>query len=906
MPSGLEIQKSLRALADRWQGYTGSERSEAQTFLNELFECYGTDRLAAGARFEDAHASVGIMDLYWSGVCIVEMKAPGRANKLADHRQQAMGYWRESSDIESGVEAPPYVVLCAFHRFEVWVPGKFPTQPVADLSLDELPDRYDALMFLAGVGLRASFLNHHLALTTEATQAVTKLYHHLADRGAAPIDELHRFLLQAVWCFFAEDLGMLDGYPIQTIVDVLRRDQTRSSYAELGALFDVLNQKGNHNRQGVLAGTRYVNGDLFARPAKLYLEVDELDLMAVAAAFDWRKVNPTIFGSLLEGVLGERRRELGAHYTHEIDILKIVEPTITRPWAKRIAATRTPAEARILLDELCRFRVLDPACGCGNFLYVAYRELRSLEHDLKNRISTLAADQGTTPPPRPWPFVPLANMQGLDIERVAVLIARVTLWMGHRQMIDLYGEAEPPLPLVDLSGVCVADALRVPWPDTDAIVGNPPFIGSQFVRSAMGDDYVRWLERTFDVGVKDYCVYWFRRAHDHLKPGQRAGLVGTNSIAQNRARLASLDYVVAGGGVITDAVASQKWPGEAKVHVALVNWIKQPASAPVQFRLDGASVSGITAELKPPGLSAGTARTLLANAGRCFQGPTPVGAGFVLNNETAQWLLGRTEANYADVIRPYLVSDDLADRPNQQPSRWIIDFGAKPLEEACRYPAALDIVRRLVRPVRDSNSREGYRRYWWRLGEYRPGMRAALAGRTRYVVAGRLAKRLNFAWQDVVVCPSDLVYVFAFDDDYSMGVLISRLHSAWARVRGSSFKADPRYTPTSVFMTFPWPSPVPDTKREVVAAVTVELLARRSEICLDRGIGLTRLYNDVDDGAHTDLQKLHGVLDVAVASCYGWPAGVAQDDAELVHRLLKLNGQIADGSCGYTPFEHAP
>ncbi|MGI9003533.1 MAG: type IIL restriction-modification enzyme MmeI [Pseudonocardia sp.] len=161
------------------------------------------------------------------------------------------------------------------------------------------------------------------------------------------MDELHRFLLQAVWCFFAEDLGMLDGYPIQTIVDVLRRDQTRSSYAELGALFDVLNQKGNHNRQGVLAGTRYVNGDLFARPAKLYLEVDELDLMAVAAAFDWRKVNPTIFGSLLEGVvLGERRRELGAHYTHEIDILKIVEPTITRPWAKRIAATRTPAEAR--------------------------------------------------------------------------------------------------------------------------------------------------------------------------------------------------------------------------------------------------------------------------------------------------------------------------------------------------------------------------------------------------------------------------------------------------------------------------------------------------------------------------------------------------------------------------------
>lgn len=176
MPSGLEIQKVLRALAARWRGYSGSERGEAQTFLNELFECYGTNRVTAGARFEDAHASVGIMDLYWPGACIVEMKAPSRADRLAEHRKQALDYWRESSDVATGIEAPPYVVLCAFHRFEVWVPGKFPTRPVAELTLEELPDRYDALMFLAGVGLQASFLDHHRELTTKATQAVTDLY----------------------------------------------------------------------------------------------------------------------------------------------------------------------------------------------------------------------------------------------------------------------------------------------------------------------------------------------------------------------------------------------------------------------------------------------------------------------------------------------------------------------------------------------------------------------------------------------------------------------------------------------------------------------------------------------------------------------------------------------------------
>ena len=904
MPSGEDIQAALRKFVSRWREYTGSERSEAQTFLNELFACYGTDRKNAGAEFEDAHSSTGIMDLHWPGTCIIEMKAPSRALKLVDHRPQALDYWRASADVAAGIEAPPYVVLCAFSRFEVWLPGRYPKEPVAQFSLDELPDRYESLLFLSGVGTRAAFLDHHRQLTTGATQVVSDLYHSLADRAAAPVDELQRFILQTVWCLFAEDLSMLDGYPVQTVVDGLRRDPTRSAYAELGVLYEVLNQKGNHNRIGPLKGTRYVNGDLFAQPAKVHLNPAELDLLAGACEFDWRKVNPTIFGSLLEGVLGERRRELGAHYTHEVDILKIVEPTIVRTWVERIASTKTPTQARELLDELCAFRVLDPACGCGNFLYVAYRELRTLEHDLKHRIATLAREQGSPVPPGPWPYVPLHNMQGLDIEPVAVLIARVTLWMAHRQMIDLFGEAEPPLPLVDLSGIRVADALRVDWPETDAIVGNPPFLGSQFIRAARGGPYVDWLQRTFGVGVKDYCVYWFRRAHDHLKPGQRAGLVGTNSIAQNRARSAALDYVSDNGGVITDAVPTQKWPGTAKVHVALVNWVKDPVLAPDVFRLDGKLVAGITAELKAPGLSASSAAVLTANKGRCFQGPIPVGAGFILDEVTARALLARAEAPYSEVVRPYLIGDDLADRPDQSPSRWIIDFGLRSLEEASTYPAALDIVRREVRPAREDNRRPLYRNKWWLFGEARPGMRAALAGRPRYVAAGRLAKRLNVVWQDAAVCPSDLTYVFAFEDDYSMGVLLSRAHGEWAKARDSTFETRLRYTPTSGFATFPWPSPIVPAARLRVADASVALLAQRAEICLGRQIGLTRLYNELGDGGYQDLGTLHGELDEAVVACYGWPKRVAHDGDELVRRLLALNAEIAISVRDYEPFAH--
>ncbi len=208
---------------------------------------------------------------------------------------------------------PPYVVLCAFQRFEVWMPGRVPTRPVAEFTLADLVDRYDALMFLAGVGIQAAFLDHHRALTTDATQTVTELYHRLADRSAAPVDELQRFVLQTVWCLFAEDLGMLDNYPLQTIVNVLRRDQTRSSYAELGALYEVLNQRSNRNRHGALKGTRYVNGELFARPAKLHLEPAELDLIARAAEFDWRKVNPTIFGSIPQPDPTETSTKHGCH-----------------------------------------------------------------------------------------------------------------------------------------------------------------------------------------------------------------------------------------------------------------------------------------------------------------------------------------------------------------------------------------------------------------------------------------------------------------------------------------------------------------------------------------------------------------------------------------------------------------
>lgn len=897
MRSGAEIKVALESFVARWKGYEGSERAEAQTFLNELFACYGSDRASVGARFEAFAASAGFMDLFWPETLIVEMKAPGvPLAKASDQRER---YWRESSDPAKGTRAARFVVACNFAQFEIWEPGAFPTTPRAVVFLDELPERYDALLFLQAPTLEPVFTEHRRALTTEAANHMTALYTSLVDRGAAPLEEIQNFTMQAVWCLFAEDLGMLEGFPFQRTVETLLHAPDPQPARDLGFLFRVLNQKGNHNRKGLLAGTRYVNGSLFSQPAEIDLTREELEDLQQASQFDWKTVDPTIFGSLMEGVLGEERRsEFGAHYTHEADILKIVTPTIVRPWRERIEATTSPAEGRALLDELCAFTVLDPACGCGNFLYVAYRELRELEDELKRRIRALAEEKGLPVPPGPWPFYPLSNLHGLDIIPIAVLIARVTLWMGHRQMIETHGAAEDPLPLIELSNIRRADALRTQWPQTDVVIGNPPFIGDRKIRGKLGDAYLEWLKKTFKVGVIDLSGYWFRIAADQMKPGQRAGFVSTNTLRQNKHRLASIDYVVQKGGVITDAVSSQKWPGEAKVYVSITNWVMEPAESPSEFTLDGVSVSGITSQLLE-GAPGWEPQPLAANKGRSFIGCQPTGKGFVLDEAEARELL--RDPKNAGRVRPYLTTDDLTDAIDQGPRRWIIDFGTMSLEDAAQSPVLLEIVRRRVKPEREGAKRH-FGTLWWQFAWPRPDMRRAVAELDRYIVSTLTGKRFFTAWQTGETCPSNAVGVFPFDDDFTMGVLSSRTHDAWAWFRSSTMKVDLRYTPSSTFATFPFPQPAGEEVRERVADASRSLHARREAICRDRELGLTDLYNLYDDGAFADLRKLHKELDEAVVEAYGWPKSVAQDADQLVTRLRELNREVTQGQTSYAPW----
>ena len=895
--TGEEIRANLTRFVARWSVRDGYERGEAQTFLTELFDCYGK-RLSDVAEFERFQAG-GFIDLIWPRVCIVEMKSASEAGRLAKHREQALNYWREAADAEKGIPAPEYVVLCAFKRFEVWEPGRFPNAPRVKFDLDELPDRYTSLLFLTGG--EPVFNVRQEGVTLEAVGKLANLFQQLEQRGEGDPQSRRRFILQAVWCMFAEDLGQIPGQGFTRVVDDLIANPRRSSADDLGRLFEYLDDPSPERpAHGLYAGVPYANGSLFADPSRIDLAPEELALLREVSASNWHEVQPSIFGSLLQGVFGhDKQWRLGAHYTHDSEIQKIVVPTIVEPWTERIEALSSHKEAKQAQADLLNYVVLDPACGSGNFLYVAYRELRRIEAKLAARAAELARAEGRPAQEGLSAFFPLQNMRGIEIEQFGVELARVTLWMGHKLAVEELGLDESTLPLADLSGIRRADALRVEWDEANAIIGNPPYHGSQNLRQILDEDYVEWLKDHFGAGLKDLCVYWFRCAADQMRPGDRAGLVGTNSISQNRARGASLNYVVEKGGVITDAVSRQKWPGEAVVNVSIVNWVQQPDAPSERFVLDAEPVEGINTRLRESMLAIEEYEPLPTNKGRSFQGPIPAGS-FYLEPDEARAILDRDDANYEEVVRPYLIGDDITEQPEQHPRRFIVDFDFMALEEAMQYPAALELVRQRVKPERDVNRDKGFRELWWRFGRPRGEMRKAIEPLPRYIAGNAQGKRFLFCWVDRTVCPSNLTNVFAFSDDYSMGILTSSVHGAWAQSESSTLRIDLRYTPTSCFETFPWPQP-DDVVRNEIGQIAKDLIERRQAICVENEIGLTDLYNQVGEGAWSDIADLHRRLDEAVARAYGWERAVAHDPLEIKARLAALHASIADG-VPYTPF----
>ena len=658
----------------------GDEKGEAQVFLDRFFRAFGHDGAReAGAIYEERIKKLdgrgtSFADLVWKPVLLVEMKR--RGEDLARHYRQAFDYWTR---LVPG--RPRYVLLCNFD--EVWV-YDFDTQidsPLDKVRIDDLAKRWGPLAFLFPKPETPRFGNDQLAVTRKAADHLAECFNKLTvrgvDRGLA-----QRFILQMLVALFAEDIGLLDQYFVARLLDDCKTRQ--DSYDLLGGLFDAMNTPGK-TAGGRYAGVDYFNGGLFREPARVELKLDELNHLRAAAASDWSKVRPEIFGTLFEHSLGkEERHAFGAHFTSAVDIMKIVKPTIVDPWTEAIEAARTPQMLRILRQRMQHYTVLDPACGSGNFLCIAYRELKRLDARIGDRLAELSASDRDRDDARQLTmgFVSARQFYGLDINPFAVELAKVTMMIARKFAIDELNTAEPALPLDNLDanfrvGDALIDPMGLPaaWPKTDVIIGNPPFLGAKRLKPEHGADYVNKVRKAYPEvpGMADYCVYWFRKAHDQLPTcttddplAGRAGLVGTQNIRNNQSRVGGLDHIVKDGTII-EAVENQPWSGEANVHVSIANWVKSQdadllpsgrrlwrkietigaskaakkigtGSSHKQFDLEVRDCSVINSTLSDE-LDVSGAKVLGINAGYCYTGQYPRHAGFMLTQETAAALI---------------------------------------------------------------------------------------------------------------------------------------------------------------------------------------------------------------------------------------------------------------------------
>ena len=383
-------------------------------------------------------------------------------------------------------------------------------------------------------------------------------------------------------------------------------------------------------------------------------------------------------------------------------------------------------------------------------------------------------------------------------------------------------------------------------------------------------------------GQPDFCVFWFRKAADVLGEKGRAGLVGTNSIAQVSGRRASLDYVVNQGGIIHHAVSTQEWSGEAAVHVSIVNWSKQE---PKKRVLDDQEVAIISSSLTAE-VSVASALPLKVNQGMSFQSCELAGKGFIITEAEAQaWI--KADPKNAEVLKPMIDGKNLIHA--YQPLNWVIDFNDMSLEKASEYLLPFQRVKLLVKPERDKNRRNSRRIYWWQFGEKRPAMRRALEGLNCYFALPKIAKWVMFTPVNIHILPCEANMVIASEDFYLLGLLTSQVHQIWVKAQRSTLKSDTRYTNTTCFETFPLPQQVKPELIQKIRATTEALHHYRTEQIQQKQWSITKLYNEYFQETASQLYKLHHQLDRLVLEAYGFT-----NTDNLLNQLLALNLDLAE------------
>lgn len=863
---------------------TGQERKEAQTFLDRFFKAFGYEgALEAGAKYEEAikkasqKGKTGFADLIWKPKVLIEMKQ--RGEDLNKHYAQAFAYWQRLVP-----NRPRYVILCNFDEFWIFDFDNQLDEPVDKVALINLVERASAFAFMELGNRTPVFRNNQVEITEIAARRMGELFTTLQQRLSKQTNSeliAQRFILQCVLAMFAEDRGLLpQDLFIACVQDCLQNKL--SSYDIIGGLFREMNQTGI-TPAGRYKGVDYFNGGLFSTIYPIDLTEKELEFLDVAARQDWSKVRPAIFGNIFEGSVNKKdRHSYGIHYTSESDIMNIVRPTISQYWEERIEEANTLKQLYQLQLDLLNYKVLDPACGSGNFLYIAYQELKRIEQLL---IDKIMSKKTTNIDQLQISFVTPHQFYGMDLNPFAVELARVTLMIARKVAIDKFNLTEAALPLDTLDGNIVCkDALFNDWVKVDAIIGNPPFLGGKKLRQELGDNYTEKVYQQFPEvkGQTDFCVFWFRKAHNNLDAQGRAGLVGTNSISQNVSRNASLDYIVSQNGFIYEAVSTQVWSGEANVHVSIVNWSKEK---PAQYFLDNIQVSRISTSLTNQ-VSVENAKRLNVNKNYSFESCQLAGKGFIITENLAQeWIL--KDIKNQQVLKIMVDGKGLI-YPFEKKD-WVIDFNDMSIEEASQYKLPFQRVKEKVKPDREECREKLRRENWWLFSRPRPAMRKALQGLSCYFAIPKIIKYILFQPVDISILPCEANMVIASEDFYILGILTSNIHRIWVKAQSSTLEDRIRYTNTTCFETFPFPQTPTKKVVEKIRETMIKLHEYRTEQMEKKQWGITQLYNKFFTESSSQLYKLHQQLDKLAMESYEF-----NPDDDLLEKLLKLNLELAE------------
>ncbi|MGV3579163.1 class I SAM-dependent DNA methyltransferase [Brevundimonas sp.] len=818
--------------------------------------------------------------------------------------------------------SPPFIIVCDVARsFEVWADfsgtgrgfAPFPNRRQArflhaDLAKPEVQQRIRAI-WTQPQSLDPT--QYAVSVTRDIVDELAVVSRRLETQGHEP-EQVAQFLMRCIFTIFAADVGLLPKARLITLLEDCVRSP-RIFVQMFEDLWKRLNAPDYAERYfyGFGAHVPYINGNLFETHKALPLEAPELNRLLRATRHDWRHVEPSIFGSLLEQALrpAERRR-LGAHYTPRRHVERLVDLTVMEPlradWRKVSTQIEQACDehdtrgavrlARAFHESLRRIRILDPACGTGNFLYVALELLKRLEAEVLETLIDLGEpDQLSLGIIEPGQFL------GLEVNPRAAAISKLVLWIGWLQQHYRNHAAHPAEPILRAHGnIQWKDAVlswtgapipqfratatgavpdwrdlsRPDWPQADFIIGNPPFIGGKDLRSRLDAGYAEalWAAHPQMNDSADLVMYWWDRAAEILTtPGtslRRFGFVTTNSITQVFQRR-TIERWIHGPRPLSlvHAIPDHPWTkasrDSAAVRIAMTvaeagrhDGELATVIAEADLETDApvlvlTSARGrINADLSL-GVDATRARALRANTGLCSPGVKLHGSGFIISHAEAIRLgLGRQPGLEAH-IRPYRNGRDLTGRSRDA---WVIDlFGLEREEVRDRFPEVYAYLAETVRDARlaqlgtsPTADARAYADQWWVFGKARPDLRSALSGLPRYIATVETAKHRVFQFLDAAILPDNMLVCVADDDAATLAVLSSRAQAVWCRARGGLLEDRPRYTKTGCFDPFPFPT-TDATSRAALRAAGEALNAHRQRVLEDHpDLTLTGLYNLLD------------------------------------------------------------